>query len=228
MPNSIASEEEKEWNRYWTKKRNKSQLIYKAIASFYRKYIIKRALNHFIESEFKKGAKLLHAGCGTGQVDKDILLNYKITALDISREALKLYKFYNGTKAEFLQTSIFDIPVKNSTFDGVYNMGVMEHFTKEDDEKILKELARVLKPKGKIVLFWPPKYGPTVLFLNTTHFILNNILKRNIRLHPEEISLIESKEHVKTILQKTGFKLVRFYYGPKDLFTHCVIVANKK
>lgn len=228
MAKSKATNEEKEWNKYWKRKTNKSQLVYKLIANFYRKYIIKRALNFFLENEFEKGAKLLHAGCGTGQVDKDILLNYKITALDISGEALKLYKFYNGTKAKLLQTSIFDIPVKNSTFDGIYNMGVMEHFTKEEDEKILKELARVLKPKGKIVLFWPPKHGPTVLFLNTTHFILNNVLKRNIRLHPEEISLVKSKKHVESILQKTGFKLVKFYYGPKDLFTHCVIVAKKK
>lgn len=228
MAKSPISNEEKEWNKYWKKKTNKSQLVYKLIASFYRKYVIKRALNFFLESEFKKGAKLLHAGCGTGQVDKDILLNFQITALDISTEALKLYKFYNGDRAKLLQASIFTIPGKHSTFDGVYNMGVMEHFSKEDDEKILKELSRVLKPKGKIVLFWPPKYGPTVLFLNTAHFILNNILKRNIRLHPEEISLVESKKHVAVILKKTGFKLTRFYYGPKDLFTHCVIVAQKK
>jgi ubiquinone/menaquinone biosynthesis C-methylase UbiE len=123
MTKIAASNEKKEWDKYWTKKANKSQLVYKLIANFYRRYIIKRALNHFIESEFKKGSKLLHTGCGTGQVDKDILLNYKITALDISGEALKLYKFYNGDKAKLLQTSIFDIPVKRSTFDGVYNMG---------------------------------------------------------------------------------------------------------
>ena len=227
MSSAKALKEEKEWDKYWTKKKTKSQAIYRLLASLYRDLIIKQALNYFIGSEFKKNAKLLHAGSGAGQVDKDLVLRFNITALDISAEALKLYKLQNGDKAKTLKASIFDIPAKASTFDGIYNLGVMEHFTKDEDEKILLELKRVLKPKGKIVLFWPPKYGPTVLFLNSTHFILNNILGRNIRLHPEEISLVENKKMVEDILKKCGFKLVKFYFGPRDLFTHCVVIAQK-
>ena len=227
MNSEKALKEEETWNKYWTKKKTNSQRIYRAIASFYRHVIIKPALNYFIEKEFKKGSKLLHAGSGAGQVDEDIFHKFDITALDISLEALKLYKIHNGKKAKIMHASILDIPAKSSTFDGVYNMGVMEHFTSEEDEKILKELRRVLKPDGKIVLFWPPRYGPTVVVLNTTHFVLNNILKRNIRLHPEEVSLIGSKKSIEEILKITGFKLLKFYFGPKDLFTHCVIVAKK-
>ena len=222
-----AEKEEQEWDKYWTKKKTKSQTVYRFIASIYRQLIIKRALNYFIKHEFKNGAKLLHAGSGAGQVDKDLVLKYTVTALDISAEALKLYKLCNGDKAKLMKASIFAIPAKNSTFDGIYNLGVMEHFTNEEDEKILKELRRVLKPKGKIILFWPPKFGPTVLFLNSTHFVLNKILKKNIRLHPEEISLLESKKQVEQILRETGFKLLKFYFGPKDLFTHCVVIAKK-
>jgi ubiquinone/menaquinone biosynthesis C-methylase UbiE len=222
-----AEKEEKEWDKYWTKKKTKSQAVYRAIASLYRDIIIKRALNYFITNEFKNGAKLLHAGSGAGQVDKDIVTKFNITALDISAEALKLYRLCNGSKAKLMKASIFEIPARSSTYEGVYNLGVMEHFTQVEDEKILKELRRVLKPNGKIILFWPPKYGPTVLFLNSTHFILNKILKKNIRLHPEEISLLESKEQVKQILKRTGFKLVKFYFGPQDLFTHCIVVAKK-
>jgi ubiquinone/menaquinone biosynthesis C-methylase UbiE len=228
MLKAKALKEEKDWDGYWTKRKTKSQTIYKTIASFYRKRIIKKTLNYFIQNEFENGSKLLHAGCGTGQVDQDIIANFKLTALDISGKALNLYKTFNGEKAKLVKASIFKIPAKNYTFDGIYNLGVMEHFTREDNEKILKELSRVLKPNGKIVLFWPPKYGVSVIFLNTTHFILNNILKRNIKLHPEEISLIESKKQVEEILQKTGFKLQKFYFGPKDLFTHCVVIARKK
>jgi ubiquinone/menaquinone biosynthesis C-methylase UbiE len=227
MAKAKTARDEKEWDKYWTKKKTKSQIVYKTIASFYRKHIIKKALNYFLENEFKNGSKLLHAGCGTGQVDQDVITKFSLTALDISGKALRLYKLYNGDKAKLMKANIFKIPTKNSTFDGIYNMGVMEHFTKEENEKILLELKRILKPNGKIVLFWPPKYGPTVLFLNSTHFILNNLLKRNIHLHPEEISLLESREQVKQILKQTGFKLLKFYFGPKDLFTHCVVIAKK-
>lgn len=219
--------ESRQWDEYWTKKKTKSQAIYRLVAGFYREFIIKRSLNYFIEKEFKKGSRLLHAGSGTGQVDTDILDKYEITALDISGEALKLYKLHNGNKAKLLKASIFDIPAKSSTFEGIYNMGVMEHFTQEENIKILKEFSRVLKSGGKIVLFWPPKFGISVIFLNSLHFVLNNILKKNIRLHPEEISLIKSKKQVKDILRRGGFRLVKFSFGPADLFTHCVIVAKK-
>lgn len=227
MDKEAATEEEKAWDNYWIKKETKTQTVYRNIASFYRKFIIKRALNRIIEEEFERGSKLLHAGSGTGQVDEDIIQKYDITALDISKEALKLYKLYNGEKAKLMHASIFDIPAIPSTFNGVYNMGVMEHFTKDEGIKILKELRRVLRQNGKIVLFWPPKFGISVIFLNSTHFILNTVLRRNIRLHPEEISLIKSKRQVNEILKKSGFKLTKFYFGPLDFFTHCIIVAKK-
>ncbi|MEK7559251.1 MAG: methyltransferase domain-containing protein [Patescibacteria group bacterium] len=219
--------EQKEWDKYWTKKKTKSQAVYRIIASLYRQLIIKRALNHFIEKEFAKNSSLLHAGSGGGQVDEDLLKNYKITALDISKEALKLYKFYNGNKAKLIQASIFDIPVKASSFDGIYNLGVHEHFTQKENEKILKEFSRILKPNGKIVLFWPPKFGTSVIFLNSLHFILNNVLGKKIRLHPEEISLVKSKHEIQSFLKRGGFKLKEFYFGPLDMFTHCIVVAKK-
>lgn len=222
-----ALNEEKEWDKYWTKKKTPSQKIYRLIASFYRQFIIKRALNHFIESGFKNGSVLLHAGSGAGQVDKDLLQKFDITALDISYEALKLYKANNGEKAKIMQASIFDIPIKPQTFDGIYNLGVHEHFTGSENQKILSEFSRVLKEDGKIVLFWPPKFGISVIFLNTLHFILNDILNKKIRLHPDEISLIESKKQVASVLNDAGFKLTKFYFGPLDLFTYCVVVAKK-
>lgn len=222
-----AKNEEREWDKYWTHKQTISQKIYRLIASFYRQFIIKKTLNHFIEKEFKKGSALLHAGSGSGQVDKDIRKKFDITALDISAEALKLYKYFNGPLSKIIKASIFDIPVKDNTFDGIYNLGVHEHFNGSENAKILKEFERILKPDGKIVLFWPAKLSLSVIFLNTTHFILNDILRRRIRLHPDEISLIEGKIQVENLLKDCGFKLTRFYFGPKDLFTYCVLVAKK-
>src|SRR3989344_1942314 len=126
--NKKAANEEVTWDNYWTKKETKTQSVYRNIASFYRKFIIKRALNRIIEEEFERGSKLLHAGSGTGEVDKDIIKKYEITALDISKEALKLYKLNNGNKVKLMHASIFDIPVKSSTFTGVYNLNILYFF----------------------------------------------------------------------------------------------------
>lgn len=227
MTKEKALQEEKEWDKYWTKKKTTSQTVYRIIASFYRKFLIKRSLNHFLKKEFVKGSSLLHAGSGSGQVDEDVREIFDITALDISAEAVKLYRFYNGETSKTLKASIFDIPVKDKTFDGIYNLGVHEHFTGRENEKIFKEFLRVLKDNGKLVLFWPPRYSLSVSFLNSAHFILNDILKRNIRLHPEEISLIQSKKQVENFLKDNGFKITNYYFGPKDMFTQCVVVAKK-
>jgi SAM-dependent methyltransferase len=227
MSKAKAMKEEREWDKYWTRKKTKSQNIYRGIASFYRQFVIKRSLNYFLKKEFKNGSSLLHAGSGSGQVDEDVRKIFKITALDISAEALNLYRLHNGDSSKTIKASIFDIPTGNGTFDGIYNLGVHEHFTGAENKMIFKEYLRVLKNDGKIVLFWPPQYSLSVNFLNSTHFILNNILKRNIKLHPEEISLIQSKKQVSNFLKDCGFKITNFYFGPKDLFTQCVIVAKK-
>lgn len=227
MSKEKALKEEKEWDKYWTKKKTTSQAVYRVIASFYREFIIKRTLNHFMLKEFKKGAKLLHAGSGSGQVDEDIIRMFDITALDISQQALNLYKKNNGIHSKVLKASIFEIPTKAKTFDGIYNLGVHEHFSGPENQKILKEFSRVLKDDGKIVLFWPPKFGISVIFLNFLHFVLNDLLNKKIRLHPDEVSLIESKKQVASVLKDSGFKMSKFYFGPRDFFTYCVIVARK-
>lgn len=228
MSKDKAVKEEKEWDKYWTKKKTASQAAYRIIASIYRTLIIKRSLNHFIKREFEKGTRLLHAGSGAGQVDADLAKAYDITALDISKEALNLYKKHNGERAQTVKASIFDIPLFNKSVDGIYNLGVHEHFSGAENLKILKEYRRILKDDGKIVLFWPPKYGVSVIFLNSMHFLLNEVLRRKIRLHPKEISLIESKKQVQNLLKDAGFTLTNFYFGPKDFFTQCVVVAKKK
>lgn len=227
MSNDKDNKSEKEWDKYWAKKKTASQSIYRFIASIYRDLIIKRSLNHFLKKEFPMNAMLLHAGSGSGQVDKDVRKIFNITALDISEEALKLYKIYNGKDSKSIKASIFAIPAKENSFDGIYNLGVHEHFKGSENKRILEEFHRVLKPDGKIVLFWPPKFGVSVVFLNSLHFLLNDILRRKIRLHPQEISLIDNKKQVYELLKESGFKLTKFYFGPIDLFTQCVVVAKK-
>jgi len=86
----------------------------------------------------------------------------------------------------------------------------------------------VLKPEGKIVLFWPPDFGLSVTFLKGVHFVLRRILKKNILLHPDEITRLRSKAHAEQIVVRSGFRLTRYYFGTKDLFTYSVVVCQKK
>ncbi len=231
LPESVSlrniEEDEHEWDYYWEIKKKKSNALYDNIAVFYRKCIIKRTLNCFIKKTFKSGAVLLHAGCGGGQVDTDVVRYAKVTALDISQLAIDRYQKLNGSFAQTVRGSIFEIPLPDNSMDGVYNLGVMEHFSEEDIGHILKEFYRILKPQGKVLLFWPPEFGLSVIFLKGVLFILNGVLKKNIKLHPDEITRILSKKHASRMLKNSNFELKEYYFGVKDAFTYVILTAER-
>jgi len=216
-----------EWDVYWTSKKRATGFIYDAIAAFYRVCIIRPILNHFIRKHFPQRAQVLHAGCGSGQVDRDVVRWVNITAMDISLVALNNYRRTNGQRCRLLHGDIFQIPVPDASFDGVYNLGVMEHFTREEIQQILKEFKRVLKSHGRMVLLVPPEFGLSVIFLKGVHFILNRILKKNIHLHPVEISRIQSRDYVYQVYEQNGLRLVDQYFGIRDMFTYYVVVLQK-
>ncbi len=53
------------WDEYWNKKKRATSFVYDLIAAVYRNLVIRRQLNRFIRKHFPKGARLLHAGCGS-------------------------------------------------------------------------------------------------------------------------------------------------------------------
>ncbi len=224
-----SNSDEQGWEKYWeNQKSHAGGLLYDAIAAFYRKFIIRRSLNWFTGKYFKPGSAVLHAGCGSGQVDTDIRHQFKITGLDVSVNALHFYKKTNKQFCQTLQGSIFDIPLPASSVDGIYNLGVMEHFTDAEIPKILNEFHRVLKSGGRMVIFWPPEFGLSVIFFKVLKFIFATFLgKKDIKFHPDEITRVRSKEHALDVFNKAGFTVLEYYFGPKDLFTYSVICLEK-
>lgn len=223
----FSIKENQSWDAYWEKK-GTCGIIYDTIAAFYRKFIIKQSLNYFIRKHFNQGDEVLHAGCGSGQVDTDIRDYISITAIDISANALSLYKKANKGFCKLLHGSVYNIPIPDGSVDGIYNLGVMEHFTEQEIQKILLEFYRVLKSNGKIVLFWPPSFGVSVVFLKIVRFVLKSILNKDIKLHPDEVTRIKSKKHAKAILENGNFSMIDYYFGIRDFFTYAVVVALKK
>ena len=215
-----------EWDEYW-RLRGKPMTgsFYNAIAAIYRTAIIKRNLEGYIFKNFAPGMSLLHAGCGSGQADVDITRRMKVTALDISQPALDHYARENEGRAVLLRASAFSVPLPDASVDGVYNLGVMEHFTEPDVVKLLREFRRVLKPGGRIVLFWPPTFGLSVFVLDTAHRVLR-LLGSTRKLHPDEITRLESRAHAERLLRLGGFRLIDYSFGPRDLFVQVVLVAR--
>lgn len=214
------------WDIYWNKK-NRGGLVYALIAEFYRKCIIRPNLNRFIHKYFIPGSTLLHAGCGSGQVDTDLNHDYKLIGLDFSEVALQIYKQTQQGRCETLHSSAFDIQLPDKSVDGVYNLGVLEHFSQEEIQKSLAEFRRILKDKGKLVIFWPPEFGVSVLFFKFLRGSIRLLFRKDVKFHPDEISRLKSKAEAYQIFQAAGFRVVEYSFSLKDVWTYSIIVAEK-
>lgn len=216
------------WEDYWANSKPAGRHLYDAVATCYRKLIIKPSLTYFVKKYFASGAEVLHAGCGSGQVDTSIRDYISITGLDISVNALRFYRKTNRNFCRLLHGSILDIPLPDGSIDGIYNLGVMEHFTPPEIQQILTEFFRVLKPGGRIVLFWPPEFGVSVLFFKALKWFSATVLRKpDVKFHPDEISRVQSKAQVQRMITDAKFSLLEYYFGPKDCFTQAVVVAEK-
>ena len=86
-----------------------------------------------------------------------------VTALDISPAAIAKYK--SRFKANAIVGDIFHLPPDGPQYDGIYNLGVMEHFSPDEIRQILVQFNKALKANGRLLLFWPPVFGVSVIAL---------------------------------------------------------------
>lgn len=139
------------WNQYWVKGQdlNVLQRSYARIATFYRIRLIGPRLKFELLKAFPSGGKLLHAGSGGGEVDQFLPSIFHITAIDISPNAVNLYKDLNPKNSAFVG-DILSLDSNYSNFDGYYNLGVMEHFSLKQCEIILQNAYKALNLGGKL------------------------------------------------------------------------------
>ncbi|MFO0681895.1 MAG: glycosyltransferase [Sandaracinus sp.] len=215
------------WDEYWEKKSKPGALAYDLVAAAYRNTFIRSNLTKTIHEEFPAGAQLLHAGCGSGQVDAQLHDYVDVTAVDISPEALARYTRENPKAKAVKHADILALPFPDASFDGAYNLGVVEHFEGQELTQLFKELGRVTKPGGKVVVFWPHRFATSAMVLDSLHFVLNDVMHKGVRLHPPEPSRIGSKEEARAAFSQAGLELTRFDFGPRDLFVQAVAVGQR-
>lgn len=97
----------------------------------------------------KKG-KILDVGCGTGKNMEVFAREAECWGIDTSPDAISFCKKRGINKA--LKGSIEKIPFPKQSFNIVTALDVLEHV---DDSKSLKEIYRVLKEKGIIIITVP-------------------------------------------------------------------------
>jgi hypothetical protein len=64
--------------------------------------------------------------------------------------------------------------------------------------------------------------------LSSAHWLLNDVLHKDVRLHPPEYSLVHSKREATELLDSGGFDLTSYDFGAKDFFVQAVVVATRR
>lgn len=109
------------------------------------------------ELAIRPGSFILDAGTGTG-----VLLPFlveaagpegKVVALDIAEEMLARARAKNPGNVEFVLADISCTPFREDTFDEIICNSCFPHVT--DKPRALAEMARILKPGGRLVICHP-------------------------------------------------------------------------
>ena len=111
---------------------------------------------HLIPS-LSKDMRILDVGCGLGYLTEKIGEGFFCTGLDLDFNSLKNNRL-RGLK-NMLKADASNIPFPDKTFDVIICSEVLEHLPPEIDKRVLKEMARILRPGGIILLSVPSLEG---------------------------------------------------------------------
>ncbi len=225
-PEHNAPPKHEGWDAYWATDARGSHRLYALLASVYRRIFICTRLAWWLKHRFPKGARLLHAGCGSGEVDALVTQHFRITGLDISPGALERYRRNNPHAEGTIHADLMNLRDVPGGYDGVYSLGVLEHFTPDEIRTILDNMRLVLRPGGTMIAFWPLASAPSVKVLGWWHRLLNRDGHRAVELHPPEITLIRSQAQVEDIIHSAGWRLVSYSVSPSDLYIQAVVVCE--
>jgi SAM-dependent methyltransferase len=140
-----------------------------------------------------KNKKILDIGCSYGWFEKNIAIQAKeIVGIDLNKEDLKIAKKEcQSKKVKFNFGSALNLKnIKKDYFDVVVMFDVIEHLPKNSEPLALKEIKRVIKKNGKLIISTPldnfSKFLDPAWYFGHRHY---------------------SEEKIRKILENKGFRI---------------------
>lgn len=176
-----------------------------------------RAKKIIEELDIRPGDKILDAGCGPGFYIRLLSFLYKdikIIGIDTDIEALSQLRKDNKKKnIRVLYGDLMKpLPFPSNTFDKIIFSEVAEHVP--SDTKALKELYRVLKKNGLLVLTVPNHNYP--LFWDPVNWVLEKTTGKHISsgfwagIWTNHIRLY-TPEQIEKVVNKAGFTIEKTF-----------------
>lgn len=122
--------------------------------------------------------KLLDAGCGPAFIAAELLpLGCEYWGMDASRRMLELAacNLPPDAGARLTIADVQHVPYADAFFDSVLCIGVIERAP--DDQAVLRELLRVLKPGGTLLVSYPHLFSPYAVWKNAVYYPVVTLLR---------------------------------------------------
>ena len=122
--------------------------------------------------------KILEIGCGRGYTTKKVqLIAPQTFGIDLNEKAIQ-----NGVAQNLQAMNAESLQFPDNTFDKIYSFHTIEHIP--NIAKALGEMARVLKPRGTMMLVYPAEPIRGMFAMSAAAILLKNPFRsREIHLH---------------------------------------------
>lgn len=198
------------------------------------------------------GEKILDSGCASGRLF-EVLKEVDYYGVDVSEKLIEIAKrnylhphtknFGVRARAKFQVADALNLSFSENFFDKVYSISVLHNIpSKEFQIQYLKEIRRVLKPEGILILrvwdFWKRKTALKLIFKYT---FLKLIGKSKLDFFDVFVPWKSSKEQIivqryfhcfrkkeiKSLIEEAGLKIKKSWRKGKDPRTNIYIIAEK-
>ena len=209
-----------------TKYKQRTISVWNEVATFYHKRWAKEEVGPFAVtkklldlSKIKNGDNVLDLACGTGLVTKKLIRkvgrNGQVYAIDSSESAIKIAKKWTGTSKNlhFVRADAEKVQFKTK-FDAITCQYALFFFP--DEQKVLKNMKKVLKKNGKIALAVHGKYN--VPYFDSILEPIKKMIPDYLPKYPE-MDRFGTKDTFSAAIKKAGFskivvKKFVFEYSP--------------
>lgn len=146
--------------------------------------------------DLPSGAHVTDAGCGPATMIGELLARgFEVTGTDIAPGMIEecRKRFASNPHATFSVAPAERLPFSDGSQDAVTAMGLLEYLNNED--AVLKEFHRVLKPGGIVLLTYPYYWSPTRVWDRLTHALAWPLLATGI-IKRRDASGVKHREYL--------------------------------
>lgn len=225
-PKDREKAESVDWSSHWGEEHQGG--IAQRFFSIYRKHVFARTVAHFLDRYFPRNGVFVEAGSGTAETSVRVDKRGGTRALIAMDIVFPVLKMCDPVMDARVCGDNFRMPFLDSSLDGVWNLGVMEHFTHPQIDEMMREFHRALKPGGRLILFWPAKNSIPQKLLWAVAFLINlKKRERKFQFHPDEISQLQSNRQAREILWRNGFTPLHVDWGLTSGMAFKSVVGEK-